>query len=321
MQACNIKLEQKRPAHQQHMLFLTACPLHNAGVQYQPRHSKLLLAPCTKQARDINLDIKRIVAYRHWCNKLYNAIRFASMNLPEDYQPPAHPTQLDMSSLPATPRWLLSKLSNASAGTVKVGVVGCTMCASAAPWWCTVMVLATGAQPIARLGTRELLRWQEFGVRNARKYCLSSRVWMQEQPCCCRMHIPTYMLRLSLCRLFPWLSYSVQVQDSAALLPLGFPKAQKAQDVCIRLKDSSINSCSASIARNGKVQNGRCSLLFAHTSPYAGHGEAMEAYEFANATQRVYCFWQYELCDVYIELMKPIMAMDDSSPEQASVVV
>eukprot|EP00200_Dunaliella_tertiolecta_P003314 CAMPEP_0202352070 /NCGR_PEP_ID=MMETSP1126-20121109/8424_1 /ASSEMBLY_ACC=CAM_ASM_000457 /TAXON_ID=3047 /ORGANISM="Dunaliella tertiolecta, Strain CCMP1320" /LENGTH=1278 /DNA_ID=CAMNT_0048944237 /DNA_START=55 /DNA_END=3891 /DNA_ORIENTATION=- len=122
------------------------------------------LCAYTSQARDINLDIKRIVAYRHWCNKLYNAIRFASMNLPEDYQPPAHPTQLDMSSLPATPRWLLSKLSNASAGTVK----------------------------------------------------------------------------------------------------------------------------------------------------------AMEAYEFANATQRVYCFWQYELCDVYIELMKPIMAMDDSSPEQVA---
>lgn len=42
----------------------------------------------------------------------------------------------------------------------------------------------------------------------------------------------------------------------------------------------------------------------------------MEAYEFANATQRVYSFWQYELCDVYIELMKPIMALDDSTQEQ-----
>lgn len=72
------------------------------------------------QARDINLDIKRIVAYRHWCNKLYNAIRFATMNLPEGYTPPAHPTQIDVAALPPTPRWLLSKLSAASAGTVKV---------------------------------------------------------------------------------------------------------------------------------------------------------------------------------------------------------
>lgn len=35
------------------------------------------------QARDINLDIKRVVAYRHWCNKLWNAIKFGMMNLPE----------------------------------------------------------------------------------------------------------------------------------------------------------------------------------------------------------------------------------------------
>ena len=37
-----------------------------------------LLVP---QGRDINLDIKRVVSYRHWCNKLWNAIRFAMINL------------------------------------------------------------------------------------------------------------------------------------------------------------------------------------------------------------------------------------------------
>ncbi len=35
------------------------------------------------QGRDINLDIKRVVSYRHWCNKLWNAIRFAMLNLGE----------------------------------------------------------------------------------------------------------------------------------------------------------------------------------------------------------------------------------------------
>lgn len=28
--------------------------------------------------------------------------------------------------------------------------------------------------------------------------------------------------------------------------------------------------------------------------------------------QAVYSFWQYELCDVFIELMKPVMALDDA---------
>jgi valyl-tRNA synthetase len=42
---------------------------------------RFALVAYTSQGRDINLDIKRVVAYRHWCNKLWNAIRFAMMNL------------------------------------------------------------------------------------------------------------------------------------------------------------------------------------------------------------------------------------------------
>ncbi len=37
--------------------------------------------PPLLKGRDINLDIKRVVSYRHWCNKLWNAIRFAMINL------------------------------------------------------------------------------------------------------------------------------------------------------------------------------------------------------------------------------------------------
>jgi valyl-tRNA synthetase len=37
----------------------------------------------------------------------------------------------------------------------------------------------------------------------------------------------------------------------------------------------------------------------------------MEAYDFSTATSRIYSFWLYELCDVFIELMKPVMAGGD----------
>merc|ERR1719235_2142576 len=41
----------------------------------------------TLQGRSINLDINRVVAYRHFCNKLWNVVKFALSNFPEGYSP------------------------------------------------------------------------------------------------------------------------------------------------------------------------------------------------------------------------------------------
>ncbi|GAX73886.1 hypothetical protein CEUSTIGMA_g1336.t1 [Chlamydomonas eustigma] len=122
---------------------------------------RFALCAYTTQARDINLDIKRVVSYRHWCNKLWNAIKFAMMNLPEGFQPPLE-SQLETArpSYPLPSQWILSRLNGAVTAIVK----------------------------------------------------------------------------------------------------------------------------------------------------------AMESYDFATATQIVYAFWQYDLCDVFIELMKPVVALDDAVP-------
>ena len=42
---------------------------------------RFALVAYTAQGRDVNLDVKRVVGYRHWCNKLWNALRFCMMNL------------------------------------------------------------------------------------------------------------------------------------------------------------------------------------------------------------------------------------------------
>lgn len=34
--------------------------------------------------------------------------------------------------------------------------------------------------------------------------------------------------------------------------------------------------------------------------------------------QAVYSFWQYELCDVFIELIKPVMSSGDAPSQQAT---
>ncbi|KAK2080454.1 hypothetical protein QBZ16_000307 [Prototheca wickerhamii] len=79
---------------------------------------RFALLAYSAQGRDVNLDIKRVVAYRHWCNKLWNATRFALLNLGDDYTP-VSVAQLagerGADAIPFACRWLLSRLHAAVA--------------------------------------------------------------------------------------------------------------------------------------------------------------------------------------------------------------
>jgi valyl-tRNA synthetase len=76
---------------------------------------RFALVSYTAQGRDINLDIKRVVSYRHWCNKLWNAIRFAMMNLGDDFEPKSAADFAAVAEgLPFACRWILSRLSAAT---------------------------------------------------------------------------------------------------------------------------------------------------------------------------------------------------------------
>ncbi|CAM8986230.1 unnamed protein product [Rhodiola kirilowii] len=66
---------------------------------------RFALVSYTAQSDNINLDIQRVVGYRQWCNKLWNAIRFAIDKLGDDYVPPSI---IDPSSLPFVCQWILS---------------------------------------------------------------------------------------------------------------------------------------------------------------------------------------------------------------------
>ncbi|KAM3408929.1 hypothetical protein ACQJBY_001768 [Aegilops geniculata] len=67
------------------------------------------------QSDKINLDIKRVHGYRQWCNKLWNAIRFAMIKLGDQYTPPA---TLAVHTMPPICKWILSVLSKAVGKTV-----------------------------------------------------------------------------------------------------------------------------------------------------------------------------------------------------------
>jgi valyl-tRNA synthetase len=71
---------------------------------------RFTLAILTIQGRDMVLDEKRIEGYRNFVNKLYNAARFALLNLPEAGPPPPLPPA---EALRVEDRWILGRLRQA----------------------------------------------------------------------------------------------------------------------------------------------------------------------------------------------------------------
>ncbi|MCD7461038.1 Valine--tRNA ligase, mitochondrial 1, partial [Datura stramonium] len=76
---------------------------------------RFALVSYTAQSDKINLDIQRVVGYRQWCNKLWNAIRFAMGKLGEEYTPP---TKIVPHEMPFSCQWILLALNKAIAKTV-----------------------------------------------------------------------------------------------------------------------------------------------------------------------------------------------------------
>ncbi|XP_077066224.1 valine--tRNA ligase [Siphateles boraxobius] len=74
---------------------------------------RFALCAYTGQGRDINLDVNRILGYRHFCNKLWNAVKFAMRTLGEGFVP-CQKAQL-CGSESVSDRWILSRLSAAVA--------------------------------------------------------------------------------------------------------------------------------------------------------------------------------------------------------------
>ncbi|XP_071276609.1 valine--tRNA ligase isoform X3 [Agelaius tricolor] len=74
---------------------------------------RFALCAYTAQGRDINLDVGRVLGYRHFCNKVWNGARFVLRALGPGYRPPPD-TECPRWSL--AERWVRSRLSRAVRG-------------------------------------------------------------------------------------------------------------------------------------------------------------------------------------------------------------
>lgn len=61
------------------------------------------------------MDILRVIGYREWCNKLWNAVRFAMLKLGDGYTPLL---TLCPETMPLSCQWILSSLNKVISKTV-----------------------------------------------------------------------------------------------------------------------------------------------------------------------------------------------------------
>ena len=73
----------------------------------------------TIQGININLDIQRVIGYRNFCNKLWNAVKFGLMNLEGFSATQEEIEHIDVKSLAPRDQWILSRLSQTAAACNK----------------------------------------------------------------------------------------------------------------------------------------------------------------------------------------------------------
>ncbi|KAN0036180.1 hypothetical protein ACTA71_005484 [Dictyostelium dimigraforme] len=74
---------------------------------------RFALCAYTSQGRDINLDIQRVVGYRNFCNKIWNATRFAHMKLGDSFKPESFNSSKLLEQSNAINLWILNAAQRA----------------------------------------------------------------------------------------------------------------------------------------------------------------------------------------------------------------
>lgn len=220
---------------------------------------RFALCAYTGQGRDINLDVLRVQGYRFFCNKLWNATKFAMMYLGPSFRPPKE----GVASLPFDEK-------SAAKNVVKNAV------------YINLPQNVTSPEGLGLL--ESCLKGSKFlsgsspsqlDVKAFKSFDCSPSYWNYKATC-------QWYHRMN----------SLSSEEIAGL-PKGPKGLLKAQPAPLTSMDKWILSRLSSAADS-------CQTAF-------------EQYNFPVATTALYNFWLYELCDVYLEYLKPVFS--DGLPE------
>ena len=213
------------------------------------------LCAYTAQGRDINLDVLRVQGYRFFCNKLWNATKFAMMYLGQDFTPDR--------------RQLSSLVSPRPAGEAR-------------------------AEHIAVPGGRELTSSGGLAQLNT---ILQSSPFLSG-PGMTATDIQVFRSlscqpsHFSHPRLSAWYHrVNSLTRPEQAQLPPGPGLLQPAP---------------SNLSKMDRWILSRLALAVDQTN--TGFSE----YNFPQATSALYNFWLYDLCDVYLEYLKPVFSSSDA---------